>query len=208
MVLLNARIERGGIGKPFISGNCFSGTKWTVCADFCTRCLAHVINLATLALIGGYSLTKHFDPTNPTDHEPDVNAFERDPVGLIQAITVKVCYSCSIWFNCTHTIICRFGHLQNTRISSSLCKASRLPNRRHCSLIWKFAGALHLQCSGERMILSRWVLDFYYQYLCLMITYLLSLWMTLCTSLGATNPIIWNEPKLTPWSLAMTSGHK
>jgi hypothetical protein len=49
-----------------------------------------VINLATQALISTYSKTKHFDPKEPTDHEPDIDAFQRDEVGLIRAITVKV----------------------------------------------------------------------------------------------------------------------
>lgn len=54
------------------------------------RCLAHVINLATQAIIHVYSTTKHFDPTEPDSHDPDVFAAERDEVGLIRAITVKV----------------------------------------------------------------------------------------------------------------------
>jgi hypothetical protein len=54
------------------------------------RCLAHVINLATQALIAGCSKTKFFDPAQPDDHAPDTEDFERDVVGLIRAITVKV----------------------------------------------------------------------------------------------------------------------
>ena len=53
-------------------------------------CLAHIINLATQALIAGYSNTKFFDPEKPDEHTPDVDAFERDVVGLVRAITVKV----------------------------------------------------------------------------------------------------------------------
>jgi len=33
---------------------------------------------------------KHFDPAQPTEHEPDVNGFMQDVIGLVQAITVKV----------------------------------------------------------------------------------------------------------------------
>ena len=54
------------------------------------RCLAHVINLAMQALISTYSKTKHFDPKEPNIHEPDIDAFQRDEVGLIRSITVKV----------------------------------------------------------------------------------------------------------------------
>jgi hypothetical protein len=52
----------------------------------CYSCLAHVINLATQALISTYSKSPHFDPKNPDAHVPD----ERDEVGLIRAIAVKV----------------------------------------------------------------------------------------------------------------------
>jgi len=54
------------------------------------RCLAHVINLATQALIKGYSKSKHYDPSKPDDHIPDINAELRDEVGLVRAIAVKV----------------------------------------------------------------------------------------------------------------------
>jgi hypothetical protein len=50
-------------------------------------CLAHVINLATQALISTYSKSPHFDPKNPEAHVPT----SRDEVGLVRAITVKVC---------------------------------------------------------------------------------------------------------------------
>lgn len=57
------------------------------------RCLAHVINLATQALLSTYSLASHFDPEAQHDYNPDdVDANERDEVGLIRAITVKVSF--------------------------------------------------------------------------------------------------------------------
>lgn len=49
-------------------------------------CLAHVVNLATQALIGAYSKSPHFDPKSPDSHIPTC----RDEVGLIRAIVVKV----------------------------------------------------------------------------------------------------------------------
>ena len=55
-----------------------------------SRCLAHVINLATQALLSAHSNAKHYDPAKPTDHEPDVDAFLQDEIGLVQAIVVKV----------------------------------------------------------------------------------------------------------------------
>ena len=54
------------------------------------RCLAHIINLATQALIETQSKAQYFDPHNINDHTPDINAVERDELGLIRAISVKV----------------------------------------------------------------------------------------------------------------------
>src|ERR1700678_952110 len=34
--------------------------------------------------------SKHYDPAKPTKHEPNVDDFLRDEIGLIRAITVKV----------------------------------------------------------------------------------------------------------------------
>ena len=42
------------------------------------------------AVIVAQSKTKHFDPADPDGHEPEIDAFICDEVGLIQAITVKV----------------------------------------------------------------------------------------------------------------------
>jgi hypothetical protein len=52
------------------------------------RCLAHVINLATQALISGYSTSKHYNPHDPAAHE--LSQDNRDEVGIIRTITVKV----------------------------------------------------------------------------------------------------------------------
>ncbi|KAF8224474.1 hypothetical protein L208DRAFT_1311083, partial [Tricholoma matsutake] len=55
-------------------------------------CLAHIINLATQALITTYSKSKHY---NPADPDADLAGPERDEVGLVRAICVKV-FICSI----------------------------------------------------------------------------------------------------------------
>jgi hypothetical protein len=54
------------------------------------RCLAHVINLATQAVIKAYLKSKFYDPSKPDDHIPDTSGFSRDAVGLVRAICVKV----------------------------------------------------------------------------------------------------------------------
>lgn len=53
-----------------------------------TRCLAHIINLATQAFISTHSKSKHYDPAEP---DADLTAGNgRDVVGLVRAISVKV----------------------------------------------------------------------------------------------------------------------
>lgn len=56
------------------------------------RSLAHIINLATQALIGAYSKSKHYKPAEPEAHVPPTDFLEglHDEVGLVQAISVKV----------------------------------------------------------------------------------------------------------------------
>ncbi|KAF5329115.1 hypothetical protein D9758_017952 [Tetrapyrgos nigripes] len=53
------------------------------------RCFAHVINLATQAVISTYSKSKYFNPANPEEHEPDTETINRDEIGLIRSIVVK-----------------------------------------------------------------------------------------------------------------------
>ena len=52
-------------------------------------CLAHVINLATQALIGTYSKSPFYDPKAP-NQTSEVGQDLRDEVGLVRAISVKV----------------------------------------------------------------------------------------------------------------------
>ena len=54
------------------------------------RCLEHVINLTTQALIKAYSKSKHYDSAQPNKHIPDTEALIRDEVGLVRAIAVKL----------------------------------------------------------------------------------------------------------------------
>jgi hypothetical protein len=72
-------------------------------------CLAHVINLATQALISTYSKSPHFDPNKPEAHIPTT----RDEVGLIRAIAVKV----------GHFFV--FDSMQTIRISQQKSSAKR-----------------------------------------------------------------------------------
>jgi len=51
------------------------------------RCLAHIINLATQALISTHSKSKHYNPAEPDADLTVGNG--RDVVGLVRAISVK-----------------------------------------------------------------------------------------------------------------------
>jgi len=55
-----------------------------------TRCLAHIINLTTQALISTRSKAKYYNPHDVDEHLPDPTGEDRDEVGLVRAIVVKV----------------------------------------------------------------------------------------------------------------------
>lgn len=66
-----------------------------------SRCLAHIINLATQALIATRSKSKYYNPNDDDQDTPSLGhagAAERDEVGLVRAITVKVRTSLYILF--------------------------------------------------------------------------------------------------------------
>ena len=62
--------------------------------DSSYRCLAHIINLATQAVISTRSKSKFYsgDPEDDVICE-EQGEFERDEVGIIRAICVKVCHT-------------------------------------------------------------------------------------------------------------------
>jgi hypothetical protein len=55
-----------------------------------SRCLAHIINLATQALISTKSKTKYYNPHDIDEHVPETTGSDRDELGLVRAIVVKV----------------------------------------------------------------------------------------------------------------------
>ena len=56
------------------------------------RCLAHIINLATQALISTRTKSKYYNGDPADDHIPEEkkDESERDEVGIIRAICIKV----------------------------------------------------------------------------------------------------------------------
>ena len=71
----------------------------------------HIINLATQALIKGHSKAKHYNPALPDEHIPSTEGFDRDEIGLVRAIAVKVwivCFICPTYTECrSGTLICK-----------------------------------------------------------------------------------------------------
>jgi hypothetical protein len=55
-------------------------------------CLSHAVNIGTQELISTYSKSPHYSPHDLNAHEPDVSSTgDRDEIGLVQAICIKVC---------------------------------------------------------------------------------------------------------------------
>ena len=71
------------------------------------RCLAHIINLATQALLGEYSKSLHYDPTNPDVELAASSGPRHDEIGLVRSISVKVR---GAYFHCAFAD-CRAGTL-------------------------------------------------------------------------------------------------
>ncbi|OJT04203.1 hypothetical protein TRAPUB_5111 [Trametes pubescens] len=53
------------------------------------RCLAHIINLATQAVLDAYSKTPHYDPHAPDIELVNQHGARRDVIGLVRCISVK-----------------------------------------------------------------------------------------------------------------------
>ena len=69
---------------------CYLSRVWLTL--FLKRCLAHIINLATQAVISKYSKSKYYNPETPDDDLTSLAAYHRDEVGLIRTIAVKVVF--------------------------------------------------------------------------------------------------------------------
>jgi hypothetical protein len=95
-----ARCYRRKTGSPFDTNK--RHIRWVFCSyrrclvfskTFKLSCLAHIINLATPALISTRSKAKYYEPNKPDDDQlPEATGGDdRGEVGLIRAICVKVC---------------------------------------------------------------------------------------------------------------------
>jgi hypothetical protein len=77
-----------GSQKSDASGKVFITSMTLANIHTCQRCLAHVIHLATRALISTYSKAPYYTPEHPNLTTLQENG-HRDEVGLIRAIAVK-----------------------------------------------------------------------------------------------------------------------
>jgi hypothetical protein len=80
------------------------------------RCLAHIINLATQALLSTHSKSKYVDVTKSNDDLVVSRHGHRDEIGLIRSIAVKVC----MIFN--H---CLFIYIAHPHIGTVFCFQER-----------------------------------------------------------------------------------
>jgi hypothetical protein len=62
------------------------------------------------ALISTRSKAKYYDPHNINDHTPDVDAIERDELGLIRAISVKASVEIFLKYTINNNVIGAFIH--------------------------------------------------------------------------------------------------
>ena len=89
-------------------------------------CLAHIINLATQALLAAHSKSKHYDPTSSEDIVVATrDGFQRDKVGLIRVIAVKVGHpfdNCCVQTSIVSSEL-RNDHLHSARSSFSVCSS-------------------------------------------------------------------------------------
>ena len=99
------------------------------------RCLAHIINLATQAVITTRSKAKFHDGS-PDDGElpEDLGASERDEVGLVRTICVKVCLISFIPIGSTSDLrIRRHAHRLNVKKPLRLFNTAATFHRCNCS---------------------------------------------------------------------------
>ena len=90
---------------------------WISCLDFHSRprCLAHIINLATQAIISTCTKSKYYNG-DPTDDQlpKDAAGAEHDKIGIVRAICIKVCTVFSLAFG-ANSWACRHVHHHSIR---------------------------------------------------------------------------------------------
>jgi len=110
------------------------------------RCLAHIINLATQALIATRSKAKYYNPHDEEDLDIDEeNVFEHDEVGLVRKICVKVCHHCFLALK-SNQILYRLVHRRSGRRPSRISRKTRRYRLSNFFWTWRCDGARHMSC--------------------------------------------------------------
>lgn len=122
---------------------------------FLWRCLAHIINLATQAILKAHSSSKHYDPNEPSAHEPNVDDVFRDEIGLVRSIVVKVTYW-SILFNKLLTDASfRLAPQPNVASCSKTFRPEAAKQPYGSFWTWLYDGHQRISCSIEQRSLRR-----------------------------------------------------
>jgi hypothetical protein len=98
-----------------------------------SRCLAHIVNLATQAFISARSKSRYYNGNPDDDHLPDdLGAVERDEIGIVRAICIKV-YTVSLITLNTNLPECRHAHHHNAKRRSRIFKSATMCLPSICS---------------------------------------------------------------------------
>lgn len=145
------------VGPPFLRLNVnHVSSHYPLWRGLHRRCLAHIINLATQVLISTRSKAKYYNPHNIDEHTPDVDALERDELGLIRAISVKV-RLILFALQATNNTWFRNAHHCNGRSSSDHSRLEKVSvTQCSCYLTWRFGGAQHMLCWIVLIQTRRW----------------------------------------------------
>ena len=111
------------------------------------RCLEHIINLATQALIKAYSKSQYYNPARPDDDLVAMSGKQRDVIGLVRATVVKVH---GIHFTHATLRLCGYNTrhvLQSVNNFSSTSRRRRLPSLSSFSWMSRHDGPRPMSCS-------------------------------------------------------------
>lgn len=154
------------IGNNSMYGKCYSLIFFDLTvADVNTRCIAHVVNLATQLLLNTYSKSKYYDPTNPNqDLLLDLEQESRDEIGLVRTISIKVSSITPPHYHSHFLLRSRRDRHQNARRSSSTFNETSLlipgtPNQSISRTTCPFGGRRLISCLTVRSRLRRYVVD-------------------------------------------------
>ena len=112
------------------------------------RCLAHIVNLATQAVISTRSKSRYYN-SNPEDNclPDDITAPMHNEISIIRAICIKVCSTSEVTIDDPRSWwVFRHAHPHSGRAHSKLPRFIMTCHQSICSSTWRFDGAPHMSC--------------------------------------------------------------